>query len=255
MGSGVGVEMSEEIKKKQPLLLEIIGEAEAGKTHTSLLFSNPALIDTTAKCEALSIVKKVFPEDYEERYFSVRSWQEILDAVKKIKEARFKTVVIDTAADLQEVAGEAWLKEVNGARKRAGKSEWKEIYPITNYKFVRMKVDAMIFEIVSPKKMCCNLIFIALMKDEWMKGKSTGRRKRDGYRRSNFQADLRLFLQLEKGVGEDLMPTGKYVRKCTVVKNRFVDKCSEEWKGEIETPLTFEKIMEVTLLKREEWVE
>lgn len=240
--------------KTQPVLVEIIGEAEAGKTHTSLLFPNPALMDTTAKCEALSIVKKVFPEDYEKRYFSVRSWKDIKDALGKIKDGGFKTVVIDTAADLQEIAGEAWLEEINKVRKRAGKSEWKDIYPITNYKFVRMKVDAMIFEVVSPKKMGVNLVFIALMKDEWMKGKSTGRRRRDGYTRSNFQADLRLFLELRKGVGEDMMPTGKYERTCKVVKNRFVDKCSEEWKSEVETPLTYEKIMEVTRLKKEELV-
>lgn len=249
--------MSDEVKKKQPLLMEIIGEAEAGKTHTSLLFTNPALIDTTAKCEALSIIKKVFPEDYEKRYFSVRSWQDILEAVKKIKERGFKTVVIDTAADLQEIAGKAWLVEVNMVRKRTGKSEWASIFPITNYKYVRTKVDNLIFEIVSPKKMCCNLVFIALMKDEWKGGKKgsfTGRRKRDGYKKSAFQADLRLFLQLEKEIGENQIPTGKYVRKCTVVKNRFTDRCGSDWVNEIVTPLSFEKIMTITKLPEEEWV-
>jgi len=237
-----------------PLFVEIIGEPEVGKTHLSCTFPSPLLLDTTPKAEAMPIIRKLH-EDWRNRYVRVRSWKDVvavLERLKEDKEKKFKTVVVDTSADLQNLAAAEWLEEVNKERRKAGKDELKAVFPITEYRWVRAKVDDFICEVVDPDRLGRNLVFIAQMKDEWVGGKSTGRRCRDGYKKAPFYADIRLYMFLEAVTDEKGLATGRYVRKCRVVKNRFIDKCSEEWVEYINP--SWEEIVKITGLSPEEVV-
>jgi len=200
---------------KLPLHVEIMGEPEVGKTHLGCLFPAPAIIDTTAKREALPIAMKLLP-DWAERYFKVYSLEDIREALRHIEKKNgeepgfVKTIVIDTSADLQRLAAEEWIRE-------HGK---KQVFPVTQYAHVRSKIDELIHKVLDGLKL--NLVFISQMKDEYAGGEKTGRRVRDGYKKTPFQADIRLYLYFEKG------EEGKIVsRKAQVVKNRFVDPLAE----------------------------
>jgi len=95
------------------------------------------------------------------------------------------------------------------------------------------------------------------MRDEWVGGKSTGRRIRKGYPDANFQSDIRLFLQLTQKVDEKTMRfiPNEYERKCQVIKNRLRDQANkEDWKAELKV-LDWAGIVELAKLKEGEIVE
>jgi len=251
----------------QPLLVELIGEPESGKTHTSLLFPYPALFDTTPKQEAKPIIRKLFPEEWKKRYFTVRTWEELVNGVKAALERDdVKTVVVDTSADLQDLAAKHWMKE-------KGK---EAVYPITQYAHVRDKVDELI-DIVARKEK--NLVFTAGMKDEWTGKKdeahATGRRIREGFARAPKACDIRIYLYLEEvwqcpTCKKTLrLPMGQSGLKCMscavdftllgaermnkIVKDRFVDRASKNWTESLKK-IDYVTLMESTTLPKEEWI-
>ncbi len=216
---------------KIPLYVEVIGEPESGKTHFSLTAPNPFLIDTTPKFESLPILMKLYPDDYLARSRNVRTWKDIEEAVNFALEKKFMTIIFDTSADLQQLAAEQWLKET-------GK---KAVYPITEYRWVRMKVDNLIWKIINSG---INVILTSQMRDEWVGDKRTGRRERDGYKKAEFQADIRLYFYIEK-------ENESYKRHVRVVKNRFVDRTSKDWVEELVGNVTFSDIVKITKLPEE----
>jgi len=219
---------------KTPLLVEIIGEPATGKTHLSLLFPNPMLIDTTPKKEALSIVKKLYPEDWQKRYRHVTTMAELRNAVEYGLKAGFKTIIFDTSADLQKLATKEWLIE----------HKKESPYPIVVFGQIRDKVDEVIYKII---KSNVNVVTTSQLKDEWIKGEKTGRRERDGYKRLAFMSDIRLYLKIVEKKVEVGGKTGvKYVRVAKVIKNRFIDITSPDYVFEIENP-DFEKIKKLVL--------
>lgn len=241
--------MSEEAIKV-PLFVEVIGEAAAGKTHLSCIFSKPAVLDTTPKKESYVILRKLYP-DWKRRHHPIRSLEDVRTALKFIKTAPndFKTVVVDTSADLRDLASKEYLDE----KRKAGK-ERESVMP-REYKWVNEKVDAIIDEVQSELKL--NLVFISQMKDEWVGDKSTGRRIRRGYPSANFQADIRLFLQIENKVDEKTMKVipNRYKRTCRVIKNRFRDQTNEEEWIPVLKELNWKGIVELSKLEESEVVE
>jgi len=216
---------------KIPLFVEIVGDTAVGKTHLSLTFPKPLLIDLTPKGEGLPIVLKLYPEEWLKRYIRVRSFGQIREAVKNaIRNPDYLTIIFDTSTDLRQLAAEEYLRET-------GK---KSVYPVTEWRYVREKIDNLIYEIINAKK---NLVFTSQLKDEYIDGKFTGRKVRDGYKKTPYFADIRIYLVLRK--------TDKgYKREGVILKNRFVDKASEEYVERIEDP-SFEKIVEITKLPKE----
>ena len=219
---------------KIPLLVEIIGDPATGKTHASLQFPNPFLIDTTPKMEALPIVMKLH-KDWRERYVNVRDWKMLERAVDSALQREFKTIVFDTSVDLQRLAAEEWCRQHGKER----------VYPITLYGQVRQLVDNVINKIVSYGR---NIVFTSQLRDEYIDGQKTGRKERDGYKKLPYFCDIELLVKLEK-------EGDKVVRKWRVLKNRFVDRTSPEWVDGWEGDLTWERIVELTKLPREVLVE
>jgi len=237
--------------RKVPLFVEIIGEPSVGKTHLSCLFPKPALLDTTPKGEGYYIIRKLYPEEWKQRYFRVRCFKDVMIALEYVRKRRdfFKTVVVDTGADLRSLAIDACLEEL-----RKEKPERQRLMP-EEYSCVNKKVNGFIDEVTDPERLCMNLVFTAQMKDEWVDRRPTGRRVRDGYPKANFQADIRLYLELKRKVDEKTMKYLEgYERVCRVIKCRFRDMTSEEWIAELKE-LNWEGIKKLTKLKEEEIVE
>jgi hypothetical protein len=238
---------------KVPLFVEVIGEPSVGKTHLACLFPQPAIIDTTKTRESYAVMRKLL-SDWKSRYFPVKSFKEIREALEKIKtnKVMFKTVVIDTSADLRDLGSAEYLEE----KKKQGK-EREALMPL-EYRYVNEKIDSVSDVILTELQM--NLIHIAQMKDEWSgKGNNataTGKRIRKGYGNANFQSSIRLFLKIEQEVDPITMQyKGTYKRTCVVVKNRFKDQASAEWVGTLD-PINWSAIVtKLTDLKEGEIVE
>jgi len=251
--------MSTEVQKV-PLFVEIIGEPSSGKSHLSNLFPKPAVIDTTTSKESYITLRKLFPTNWKEKYFPVWNLADIRKALEDIttKKEIFRTVVIDTSADLRDLGSKEYLAELNKQGKK------REALMPTEYKWVNQKIDEIIDKINSVPKpddknkekfLQMNLVFIAQMKDEWAGGKSTGKRIRKGYPNANFQSSIRLFLKLEQDVDATMHYTGKYKRVCVVVKNRFKDQASDSWIGTLDQLNWSGIITKLTDLKEGEIVE
>jgi len=244
--------MSENEVRKIPLFTEIIGEPATGKTHLSSLFPKPALMDTTTKGESYSVFSKLH-SDWKRRYFRIRCLEDVRIALKYIKQnkADFKTIVFDTSADLRAMGSTEYLAELN----KAGK-ERQALMP-QEYRWVNQKINGFINEVTDVEKgLGMNLVFTSQMRDEWVGGKSTGRRIRKGYPDANFQSDIRLFLQLTQKVDEKTMRfiPNEYERKCQVIKNRLRDQANkEDWKAELKV-LDWAGIVELAKLKEGEIV-
>lgn len=238
---------------KVPLLLEAIGEPSTGKTHLSCLFPKSALFDTTPKGEGYSVLKKLYPTEWKKRYFRVRVFEDFITHLKYVKTNKdfFKTVVVDTSVDLRVLGGKAHLKML-----RKSKPERQRLMP-EEWGPVNTMINEFITEINDPEKMGLNLVLTSQMEDEWVSRKTTGRRVRKGLKTMNFQADIRLFLQLKQKVEPKTMKyiPNEYERICRVVKNRFrnqVDKV--DWIPELKD-ISWEGIKGLTKLEEGEVVE
>ena len=242
------------------VLVEIIGEPAVGKTHLSLTFPKPFLLDTTPKQEAKAVARKILGQEMEKRYKPVKNYLELVEAVKSIVgRDDVRTVIIDTGADLQGMCVEYEIE-------RKGR---ERLLPV-EYGRVREMIDTDIIEaIVEADK---NLVMTAQMDDEYVNGQKTGRRVPKGYKRMAFQADLRIFLYLAPEGGSagevEISPYGltfayippqkpafRLVRKAIVIKNRYVDMTQAGYTI-IEDP-TVEKIKQLIPenVRQFEWFE
>ncbi len=239
---------------KKPIVTEIIGEASTGKTHTSLLFSNPAIADLTLRGKSEINIRRLYPEDWYERYFRIKSYDDLKRAAKKAHEDGRATFIIETGADLRLLLGEAHLEDIkkrSSGREQLGTYEWKQ---------VNKWFHELVEYLVEKHKM--NFIITAEMKDDWVQKKKTGIRARSGYPRTDFYCDLRLYLKIEsESSGEDPVVITKK-RVALIAKNGLVDSTSPDYISKIILPRdndpkelkTFRLIMELTQLPEDMWV-
>ena len=214
-----------------PIMVEIIGEPAAGKTHLASLSARPFLIDTTPKGESRSVFLKNAKDAM--RYIHIGNWTELVTAVKLAGDRTdVKTVIIDTSSDLQDMAVKEYLKRNPG---RKGVMQYE-------YGRVRDMIDAeIVFKIaaLTPNGFGKNLIMTSQMKDLWKSSMDADGavhsakegRQRDGYQRLDFESDIRLFVFLKDEVVNVGTPNQKTMSKryVQVAKNRFIDKASDKW--------------------------
>ena len=204
---------------KIPLLIELIGEEGTGKTHTSLLMPNPILIDCTEQGEGKLIAMKIFPNDWERRYKHLGDWRGLLDIPDG-----FATYIFDTSKGLVRLMADKWCAKYKKQR----------VYPPMAYGEVHNMVDRLVQGIMSKP---ANVVMTSIFRDEYIDDKKTGIRERDGYKRLRFESWLRLHIKIENN---------KRIYK--VIKNRFVDKLSDDYASWFED-FSFDTIVEITFNK------
>jgi len=210
--------------KKIPLLIELIGEEGVGKTHTGLLFPNPILLDCTEQGEGKIIAMKLFPDDWEKRYKHIDDYKELLEIPDG-----FATYVLDTSKGLVKLMGDKWCAKYKKQR----------VYPPMAYGEVHNMIDRLVRDIMSKQ---ANVVMTSVFRDEYVDDKKTGIRERDGYKRLRFESWLRLHIRIVKTEFQ------ADKRVYTVIKNRFVDKLSDDFVSEIKD-FSFNKLIEITFEK------
>ena len=208
---------------KIPLLIELIGEEGTGKTHTGLLMPNPILIDCTEQGEGRVIAMKVFPNEFEKRYKHITDWHDLIGLPDG-----FSTFIFDTSKDLVKFMGDRWC----------AKHKKQRVYPPVAYGEVHNMVDEFIREIMSKP---ANVVMTSIFRDEYVDDKKTGIRERDGYKRLRFASSLRFHIKIV-----NFPAFNKRIYK--VIKNRFLDKVSDDFVYEIDK-FSFDKIVEITFDK------
>ena len=244
---------------RQAVFVELIGEPSMSKTHTSLLFLDPILADLTLRGKSRIILEKLYPDDWKDRYFRIKSFDDLRKALDKAHEDGRRTLVIETGSDLRFMGGEEWLRELQKKR-----PDREALHP-TEWKQVNSWVNEIINKIMEEYQI--SIVITAEMQDEWGKdnkgmSRTTGRRKRSGYPRMDFYADIRLYLKVETEV-EGVNPEVVHKKRVALVaKNGFINQTSSDWIPKIELPedndpselKTFRLIMELTQLPEERWL-
>lgn len=205
---------------KIPLLIELMGEEGTGKTHTGLLFPNPILLDCTEQGEGKIIAMKVFPNDWEKKYKHITDWHDLLSVPDG-----FATCVFDTSKDVVRLMSDRWCY----------KYKKKQVYPPQAYGQVYNMLDKFIVSILHKP---ANVVMTSIFRDEYIDDKKTGKRERDGYTRLNFESSLRFHITIEY----------KLNRVYNVIKNRFVDKTSDDYVSRFKE-FSFNKLIELTFDK------
>lgn len=206
---------------KLPIVIEVMGDPGVGKTHFSLMFPQPYLFDITPVKEALAVYYKfsvankwddiaelaMFKDEYSRYYhpFNLAALRKKVSDVIKRDDVRY--VIFDSAQYLQPMAVEEYLQET-------GK---KAVYPITEYHYVRSKIDVIINNLIKSGK---SLIFVATLKDEYVGNQKTGRRIPNSYINVEYLAHIRVMIKIENEKGSN-------VRKYIVFKNRFKDTATD----------------------------
>lgn len=234
-----------------PVITELIGEAGDGKTHISLLFSNPILCDLTEIGESVEIVRKLYPEDWKDRYFRCKTFQCVRDALNQAHADGRKTIIIETGSHFRLIAGTEALEDL-----RKAKSQRKSLHP-TEWKIVNEQVAKFLSKAKEEFKI--NVVFTAQMDDEWKGKEKTGKRKNESYPKMDHIADIRIFLKIKE---VDIGGVKTKRRVGLIFKNRLVDKLSSEYVKEIiferdDDPSelkTFRQIISVTRVDESRWV-
>jgi len=233
------------------VIVELIAESGDGKTHLSLLFSNPALADLTEMGESIEIVRKLYPDDWKSRYFRCKTFQHVRNALNQAHTDGRKTFIIETGSHLRLVIGEEALEDI-----QKDKAKRKSLHP-TEWKYVNSEMSKFLSKLKEEYKM--NLVISAQMDNEWKNKEMTGKRKNQSYPKMGHIADIRIFLKIKKvEIGET--KTSKRVGQ--VIKIRLVDKLSEDYTKEIifesdndpSKLKAFKQIMSITKTDESRWV-
>lgn len=203
------------------ILTEIWGEPSAGKTHSAIAgWPNPLLVDTAftsmgfreieveadpdEKGESWPVLLKLSDYDEsaaEQQYRYLDQWPDDLPW-----QSDHETVVLDNAADLRVIAANEYCRRNDADWPR--KQEWG-------------KVNDMIDSLLRRLKNEYHVVVISQMKDEYVNDAKTGEMTRDGPKRMDHRADIRIEMSVDDSE-----------RTAIVQKNRFMDPASEQYGAE-----------------------
>lgn len=227
------------------ILTEIWGEPSAGKTHSAIDgWPNPLLVDTAfttmgfreleidpdpdERGESWPVLLKLCEYDDSEaegKYRYLDSWPQDLPWGTD-----HETVILDNAADLKVIAANEYCRRNDADWPR--QQEWG-------------KVNDMIDSLLRRLKNEYHVVVISQMKDEYVNDVKTGEKERDGPKRMDHRADIRIRMSVDDGE-----------RSAIVKKNRFLDPASDEYGAEgsdLGGSIDIGTIMALTSVPEERW--
>ena len=163
--------------------VEYFGSEGVGKTHASLTFPSPALCDTQGKGY---IVMRKFEN---KNWFFVQNFEDVIRFFKTaIHNDDIKTIIFDFSKDVYEMAEKFTMDELQRD------TLWSKAGGVM-YSRVNLKIDYFIQRAREYNK---NIVFISPLKDEYIGNNYTGRRVRDGYKKSPYQMDI--MIKIQRGI-------------------------------------------------------
>lgn len=199
---------------KKAIVLELISEAECGKTDFCSRIPNVLLCDLTPTMESNVIFAKYNEGTYfDSHYMWCPTFKDITDAIRFMSDD-VRTFVVDGSQYITEMAEKQWCDEQPKKREAALQREYGELYNM-----VREKI---LFPLIRKP---CNIVFTSVMKDEWISDERTGKRERHGFKPFDVFRDVGIFLYKENGI-----------RKNLVVKNRFISESIEQNSKQVLNP-------------------
>jgi len=217
---------------KRSLFVLIVGETGVGKSHAAMSLGNSVMLDTTINGDAEVAAWKVYGDEFGERYYRVSEYEQLCNV---IEECEVPVVCIDTGDSLRDVLAREYIRRVNEGRSEDKKV--KKIYPVTEWGKVYDLGRELFYSYAGEK----TFVITEGMKDEYVGDKPTGKKVPDGLKMLPAMADIVVNVKIVGGK-----------RKFQVVKNRFIDKTSEEWIKEVgDLKVLFDEIEKVTGFKKE----
>jgi hypothetical protein len=207
--------------------VSIAGLPKSGKNH--LAYSFPAPIKVYCFNGGASLVARKFPDiDIKVHDFvlpiiestadewALPIWEEFYQEYKEdAMSGSFKTLVLDTATEVENVCQQAVLEDLQD--KAEGRGRNKQKLATTDYLARNLRMKAL-FDLAQNQGI--NLVALSYLKEKWVrtagedKATNTGELVIDGWARTEAQADINIELAPKiKG--------GKKVSVATVKSNRF----------------------------------
>lgn len=168
-------------------------------------------------------------EQAKEHYRYVESHERLLSVVDKLSgDDPYRTVILDNTADLRVLAAKHYVEQQG--KDWPQREEWG-------------RVNDMLDEVFQQVLQTHHLVMISQMTDEYQDGDKTGERVWDGPKRAPFKCDFRLKIEIDE----------EGTRDVKVIKNRFVDRASDDWVANLGSEADFETLMHVSGIPESEW--
>lgn len=189
----------DQVPKEKFFSVLVSAEPDTGKTHMSVFtFPNgKVVLDTENKADL--VISKLPEEDQKQIYWKrVTAFDEIRQGVEfAIRTPSIKTVVIDSGADLQDLAVKEWSEE-HGGKQPIVIDKITGAVSTVLYAQVYQKIDELVRAVHNARKF---LVVTGRMKDEYIDQVRTGRRIADTYKK--FPWSLMITIELVKGIRDE----------------------------------------------------
>lgn len=230
----------------RPTLTEIWGPPSAGKSHAAINgWPDPVVVDTAftslgfrdieidpdpeERGETWPVLLKINDYDVEaaeQQYHYLSEFPEDFAFAED-----FGSVIIDNTVDLRVLAANAWTQKP-GNSEWPQQGEWGEVNDMVDWVIRRLAHDH-------------HVVVISQMKDEYVNGDSTGEKVREGPKRMEYKADIRIEMDVDEN--------GHHAY---VWKNRYMDPATDEFGSEgsdLGSGFTFSDIMHLSGVPEEQW--
>lgn len=191
---------------KKVFSIEYFGETERGKTHSALTYPNPAICDTLSEGEVWQVAEKLGIS----LVFQARTFEEIEQFVNYcIRNPKIETVIIDSGADLREMAEARYLGASPEKMHPKTRSELKSkpaVYSPSHgaveYRHVNNMIDDLINRVKAAQKyfVVTSRLKYEYEKDEDGKWIRTGELIHDGYNKFERGYGLSVRVRLVDGI-------------------------------------------------------
>lgn len=142
--------------------LEIYGKKGVGKTHLAQMVPNPVVVDCTPLQEALLVCKKLYPDDWNDRYYHVEFLITISNIIKTAVRAKRKSIVFDVSKELEQLVIDDYCR----------KFKKDLVYPLTDYHYIHKKIRNVL---VQAHKAKLNIVFVSNIKNKYKKNDVVGK--------------------------------------------------------------------------------
>lgn len=195
---------------KRPLLVEIVGGPESGKTHFCVKIPNSLVVDLTPYAEGELIFYYNRPDKKDEDlYQHVTTFEQVIKTVRDLPDG-ITTVCFDGSPYLLGMIETYWCEEKN--RKSMLQVEYGQAYDLINEKVI-----------IPLKRIPCNIVFTSGQKEEFIGGFDENNKPKSIPSGKKVRWGIKP-LESWRDVGLNLGYNEEGFRANKILKNRFIPR-------------------------------